>query len=114
MAKIQTVLGNNIRRLRNKNCWSQIFLADRLNVSVSFISVVESGQRGVSLSLIENIASVFGVSVPYLFTDHESENPPSCSKFETEIFKEELKEGISNFIEDFFKKKKEKSPRYEV
>ena len=107
MANIQTVLGNNIRRLRNKNCWSQIFLADKLDVSVSFVSIIESGQRGVSLALIENIAEVFDVSVPYLFTDHDSPNPKSnFGESEMDEMRDELKSLFSSFIDDFFRQKR--------
>ncbi len=107
MANIQNVLGNNVRRLRNRNCWSQVFLADRLNVSVSFVSIIESGQRGVSLSLIESIASVFGVSVPYLFTDHDEPcaAASSISNDEMSEMKDELKKELVKLVDDFFRQK---------
>ena len=108
MANIQTVLGNNVRRLRTRNGWSQIFLADKLDVSVSFISIIESGQRGVSLQLIEDIANVFEVPVPYLFTDYENRNSRRNFFAETELIelRNDLKEGLSNYIDSFFIHKK--------
>ena len=104
MAGIQTVLGDNIRRLRNQKGWSQIFLADKLDVSVSFISIIESGQRGVSLPLIEDIATVFEVPIPYLFIDHENEQTTYKSLIECELaeLKTGLKAGIANYIDSFF------------
>ena len=104
MANIQVVLGNNVRRLRNRNGWSQIFLADKLDVSVSFISIIESGQRGVSLTLIEDIASVFKVPIPYLFTDNEDADSfkKMNIEFEKQEMKEDLKIGISEYIDKFF------------
>mgnify|MGYP002857491284 FL=1 len=110
MANIQTVLGNNIRRLRNRNGWSQIFLADKLDVSVSFISIIESGQRGVSLQLIEDIASVFEVPIPYLFTDYDEEISRHKSFDESEMieFRNDLKTELSDFIDTFFIQQKNK------
>ena len=110
MANIQRVLGNNVRRLRNRNGWSQIFLADRLDVSVSFISIIESGQRGVSLQLIEEIANVFEVPVPYLFTDHEAEKNPQKNIDDSELIElhNDLKEGLSDYIDAFFVRRKNK------
>ena len=109
MANIQTILGNNVRRLRNRNGWSQIFLADKLDVSVSFISIIESGQRGVSLQLIEDIASVFEVPVPYLFTDYDEKNS-ARNNAETEMIelRNDLKNELSSFIDDFFIQRKKR------
>ena len=108
MANIQTVLGNNVRRLRNRKGWSQIFLADRLDVSVSFISIIESGQRGVSLQLIEDIANVFEVPVPYLFTDYDDKTSSysGIEKAELVELRNDLKEGISDYIDSFFVRRK--------
>ena len=110
MANIQTVLGNNVRRLRNRNAWSQIFLADKLDVSVSFISIIESGQRGVSLQLIEDIANVFEVPVPYLFIDYDTPDSQTKSLEESAMIelRNDLKNELSNFVDKFFIQHKNK------
>ena len=97
MAGIQTILGNNVRQLRTKKGWSQLFLADKLDVSVSFISIIESGQRGVSLPLVEDIASVFNVPIPYLFTDHDAAATPAAAPD-----LDALKAGLADYIDSFF------------
>ena len=115
MANIQTVLGNNVRRLRNRNAWSQIFLADKLDVSVSFISIIESGQRGVSLQLIEDIANVFEVPVPYLFIDYDAPDSQTKSLEESAMIelRNDLKNELSNFVDKFFIQHKNKQKKHE-
>ena len=53
MAKIKTILGDNIRTLRNEKGWTQVYLADRLQITAPFLAQIESGKRGMSLDLIE-------------------------------------------------------------
>ena len=97
------MLGNNVRRLRNQKGWSQVYLADKLEVSVSFISIIESGQRGVSLPLIENIAEVFNVSVPFLFTDHDKNDAEnSMDILKLSDLESDLKDNMNAFLTDFF------------
>lgn len=109
MSNIQTILGNNIRQLRLQKGWSQIFLADKLEVSDSFISVIESGRRGISLSLVEDIAIAFNVPIPFLFTDHDAQNSDSANPIHIAKLESELKEGITAYLADFFAKKKKTS-----
>lgn len=107
MSNIQRILGNNIRKLRNKKGWSQTFLADRLDISTSFVTLVESGQRGMSLSLVEDIASLFDIPIPYLFTDHEdSEKSENISEIYLTELEDELKADLTAHLESFFEKKR--------
>ena len=102
------VLGNNIRTLRIQKGWSQTFLADRLDISTSFVTLVESGQRGVSLSLVEDIASVFDVPVPFLFTDHEpsSNSVEKISPEQLAELERELKDDLAAHLSNFFAAKR--------
>ena len=56
MGQIKKVLENNIRNLRTAKGWTQGYLADVLELTPSFLTLVESGQRGMSLEVIEKIA----------------------------------------------------------
>ncbi len=71
MGQIKRILGNNIRRLRNSHGWTQAYLADVLELTPSFLTLVESGQRGMSLEIIESTADVFHVPIASLFIDHD-------------------------------------------
>lgn len=71
MGQIKKILGNNIRRLRTSHGWTQVYLADILNLTPSFLTLVESGQRGMSLEVIESTAEIFRIPVASLFIDHD-------------------------------------------
>ena len=54
-------IGENIKRLRLENGWSQSDLASRIGKSRAAISQYESGETTPRMGVIENLASVFGV-----------------------------------------------------
>jgi transcriptional regulator with XRE-family HTH domain len=52
----------NVRRLRAKKRMSQKALADRVGISVSYVSMLERGQRSPPLETIEKMAKALGVT----------------------------------------------------
>ncbi|UYF99025.1 helix-turn-helix domain-containing protein [Halomonas sp. GD1P12] len=65
---ITATLSENIRRLRSKHGLSQEQLADKSGLHRTYIGAVERGERNVSLSSLEVIASALGVDVPTLLS----------------------------------------------
>jgi transcriptional regulator with XRE-family HTH domain len=57
-----TKFATNVRRLRRKKNLSQKALADRVSISVSYVSMLERGQRSPPLETIEKMAKALGVS----------------------------------------------------
>lgn len=51
----------NVRRLRSKKKLSQKALADKVGISVSYVSMLERGQRSPPLETIEKMAKALGV-----------------------------------------------------
>ena len=51
----------NIQRLRSKKKLSQKALADKVGISVSYVSMLERGQRSPPLETIEKMAKALGV-----------------------------------------------------
>ncbi|MFZ7103140.1 MAG: helix-turn-helix domain-containing protein [Peptococcaceae bacterium] len=65
-------LGDKIRRLREKQNFTQIQLAERIGVSLSLIGQIETGRVKPALDTLQSIANVFGVSITYfLLTETE-------------------------------------------
>jgi transcriptional regulator with XRE-family HTH domain len=56
-----TKFAGNVRRLRSKRKLSQKALADRVGISVSYVSMLERGQRSPPLETIEKMAKALGV-----------------------------------------------------
>lgn len=71
MGQIKKILGNNIRILRLSKGWTQGYLADVLDLTPSFLTLVESGQRGMSLEVVEKVSEIFGIPIASLFIDHD-------------------------------------------
>jgi transcriptional regulator with XRE-family HTH domain len=56
-----TRFAGNVRRLRAKKRISQKALADKVGISVSYVSMLERGQRSPPLETIEKMARALGV-----------------------------------------------------
>jgi transcriptional regulator with XRE-family HTH domain len=56
-----TRFAGNVRRLRARKKLSQKALADKVGISVSYVSMLERGQRSPPLETIEKMAKALGV-----------------------------------------------------
>jgi len=52
-----------LRRWRQENGISQTDLADQINVSSGFISMIETGLKGVSLQTAFDLSKITGISM---------------------------------------------------
>jgi transcriptional regulator with XRE-family HTH domain len=55
-------IGKNIRKLRQKNSWSQGYVADKLKISIPAFSKIETGITDINISRLNQIAKLFEVS----------------------------------------------------
>lgn len=58
--------GERIRRLRINNGLTQEQVAEVLNISRSFYSRIETGEKGCSIDLFVHLSGLFQVSLDYL------------------------------------------------
>ncbi|HEX5686157.1 MAG TPA: helix-turn-helix domain-containing protein, partial [Ideonella sp.] len=56
-------VGPRVRRLREQLGWNQGLLAERLGLSLSYVSQIETNQRPVTASVLLRLAEVFGGDV---------------------------------------------------
>ena len=100
MGQIKKILGNNIRNLRTSKWWTQGYLADVLELTPSFLTLVESGQRGMSLEVVEKVSEIFDIPIASLFIDHDySPNPSEDKKLLRKAELKQLKQKLKNEIE---------------
>ena len=59
-------LGQRIRKQRTQLGWTQETLAERINVSTSFVGHIERGTRKASLETLVSLANALNVSLDYL------------------------------------------------
>ena len=73
MSDIGKRIGRRIRDLRTQrqDRWTQEDLAERAKISVSFLSMIERGERVAHLETLAALASALGVSLGELFAGTE-------------------------------------------
>ena len=111
MGKIKTILGDNIRTLRIEKGWTQVYLADRLQITAPFLAQIESGKRGTSLELVESVAELFGIPIASLFLEqitNYAESKSYVRDLELKIAEKQLQEIISENIQKTFERLREK------
>jgi putative transcriptional regulator len=64
--KLAAAIGGNVRTLRTKRGWSQAVLAEHLDASVEFISLIERGERLPSLPTATRLARLLGTTTSQL------------------------------------------------
>ncbi|MGC3931121.1 helix-turn-helix transcriptional regulator [Pseudomonas atacamensis] len=65
---------NHLKALRAERKWSQVDLAERLNVSRQTINAIENERYDPSLPLAFQIARTFGLAIESIFEDPEAES----------------------------------------
>lgn len=62
-------LGKRIRQYRLQRCWTQEEFASRVGISVSYVGMLERGEKQPKLEMFIQIANVLGVSADELLAD---------------------------------------------
>lgn len=66
-------LGKKIRLLRHQKGWSQEDVAKRLDISIPAFSKIETGITDINLSRLEQISTLFEMTVVQLLTFNDTE-----------------------------------------
>lgn len=70
---INLEIGERVRLTRVSRGLSRDELAEMLNISTLFLGYIECGQRGMSLTTLQNLCSVLNVSADYLLLGKKNE-----------------------------------------
>lgn len=71
---LQKVVGDNLKRYRQQNGWSQERLAEELGVHRTYAGGLERGERNLSLKSVERIANTLGVAPLELLTAADTQH----------------------------------------
>ena len=66
---ISVRIGRRLRVLRTKRGWSQHYLAEVSGINRCHISEIENGKRDIHISLLEMLATSFGMSLSEFVKD---------------------------------------------
>lgn len=69
---INLEIGERVRLVRVSRGFTREALAELLDISALFLGCIECGQRGMSLSTMQNMCKVLNVSADYLLLGKES------------------------------------------
>ena len=84
-------LGKKIRLLRHQKAWSQEDVAKRLDISIPAFSKIETGITDVNLSRLEQISTLFEMSVVQLLTFNDTEEQEKYTS-ELEVLTKKVQE----------------------
>lgn len=86
-------IGKELKELRNARGWRQIEVAEKVGLSRSAISNIESGHRSLTLTTLKKFCEVYGIDISYFGIETENFNEAVDLTMRLEkIFKSDLDE----------------------
>lgn len=95
----QNALGQRIRKERQNLNLTQEQLAEKINVSSTYIGFIERGERSLTLGKLTLLANVLGVSVDYLLSDSVPSSGSSREKQMLSLFSSASEEDQELILE---------------
>lgn len=92
-------LHQKIKTLRLQRNYTQLYMADELNIDVTNYSRIERGKTNISVQRLKKIATILEVDISFLINSNENFSVKNTS--ETELLQSILNElrQIKNLIE---------------
>jgi transcriptional regulator with XRE-family HTH domain len=86
------ILSGNIKLYRSRNNWTQAELAEKINISINFLSDIETGKKWASPITLVKLSEIFKIDV------YELLKPIDILPDNLNIFMEKYTEDIYNAI----------------
>lgn len=95
-----TALGTRIQQRRQQLGYSQQYVAEKLDLSISFYSRVERGEKVASLETLIKIANFYDFSLDFLLQDSLGKSVSDVLQAElAQIFKDKTPEQTKRLID---------------
>jgi transcriptional regulator with XRE-family HTH domain len=104
--KLRGILSKNLRKYRNYNKLSQAELAEKLDISIPFLSDIENGKKWISSRTLVRMADVFDIEAFELLRPENSIPDDSVNiinKFTDDIHTL-FEKNLNNLHDDFISK----------
>ena len=98
--EIKAILGKNIKFLRFRRNYSQADLAEKANISITFLSNIERGLKYPKPDILSQIAKALEVEVFELF---KTDPVPDDSKEIINRLSEDITKNVNKAMKDVFK-----------
>jgi transcriptional regulator with XRE-family HTH domain len=86
-AELRRILSASIKHYRSLRGWSQVKLAEKIDISTNFLADIETGKSWVSSLTLTKLANIFRIEVYELFRPEKT--PPN-----------EAKEALKSLVND--------------
>jgi transcriptional regulator with XRE-family HTH domain len=100
--ELNTIFGQNIKKFRKNNGWSQADLADKMDLSVNTISEIETGKKFVHAETLLTFATILETEV-YELLKPETVLPDN-TKGVLVKYGSDIKKSIDELMEDYLQK----------
>ncbi|GHV72252.1 hypothetical protein AGMMS49928_28670 [Spirochaetia bacterium] len=97
---LRTLLGRRIQFYRKQRQLSQAALAEKADISITFISQIERGIKYPTSETLSGISNVLGVEVCELFQEAET---PTENRSLLERFKKDITQNVLETLEAVYK-----------
>ena len=98
--EIRNILGRNVKYFRFHRQLSQADLAEKANISITFLSNIERGKMFPKVETLSRITESLNVDVFELF---KPDNAPIDNKKTVNRFSKDLRDNINSTISEVFK-----------
>jgi transcriptional regulator with XRE-family HTH domain len=98
--QLRNIVRTNIRRYRNYRKWTQAELAEKLDISINFLSDIENGKRWISPASMVKFASVLKIEPFELFKPADAP-PPSVSALFSR-YNDEVVQAVSDSLKQIY------------
>ncbi len=101
------IVGNNIRTIRISKNMTQEQMAEKLNRSVNFVSLIELGKSGMSATTMIDICNILDIDINCIFKgliDYEIKDKEKKLIENILILSNEDREVVTNLVEHLIKK----------
>jgi transcriptional regulator with XRE-family HTH domain len=99
-SEFRAIVRANIRMYRSRHHWTQAEFAEKLDISISFYSDIETGKRWLSPATMVKCAAVLKIEPYELFKPAEASTPTALSiisKYHSEIIS-----GVAEALENIY------------
>jgi len=110
--QLRDIVRTNIRRFRNSRKWTQAEFAERLDISINFLSDIENGKRWISPASMVKFASILKIEPYELFKPVDAPLPSVSallSKYNDEVV-QAVSESVKE-IYNYYQSKIENDPK---
>ena len=98
--ELRAIVKTNIRRYRDYRKWTQAEFAEKLDISVNFLSDIENGKKWISPASMVKFASVLNIEPFELFKPAEAPTPALSALFSK--YNDEVIQAVSNALNQIY------------